>query len=178
MWHYNFCLDAYFFSHKFSIVFRLSIWMRERERIVYVCERVCVGVWKRDKDKEKRRLFDSEVERMYKYEKESVWKKDWENVWVWDRKEGILCIYEREKVWENVWRERKNIRERKRTYLSFFSVGWPKGSHTGILLKSQFDLIGTFWFTFQMSRGCWRSNINFIFWPHCYDRHVVSFLFS
>ena len=27
-------------------------------------------------------------------------------------------------------------------------------------------------------RGCWRTNINFIFWPHCYDRHVVSFLFS
>ena len=23
-------------------------------------------------------------------------------------------------------------------------------------------------------RGCWRPNINFIFWPHCYDRHVVS----
>ena len=22
-------------------------------------------------------------------------------------------------------------------------------------------------------RGCWRPNINFIFWPHCYDRHVV-----
>ena len=27
-------------------------------------------------------------------------------------------------------------------------------------------------------RGCWRPDINFIFWPHCYDRHVVSFLFS
>ena len=27
-------------------------------------------------------------------------------------------------------------------------------------------------------RGCWWPNINFIFWPHCYDRHVVSFLFS
>ena len=27
-------------------------------------------------------------------------------------------------------------------------------------------------------RGCWRPNINFIFWPHCYDRHVVSFLIS
>ena len=27
-------------------------------------------------------------------------------------------------------------------------------------------------------RGCWGPNINFIFWPHCYDRHVVSFLFS
>ena len=27
-------------------------------------------------------------------------------------------------------------------------------------------------------RGCWRPNINFIFWPHCYDRHVGSFLFS
>ena len=27
-------------------------------------------------------------------------------------------------------------------------------------------------------RGCWRPNINFIFWPHCYDRHVESFLFS
>ena len=27
-------------------------------------------------------------------------------------------------------------------------------------------------------RGCWRRNINFIFWPHCYDRHVVSLLFS
>ena len=27
-------------------------------------------------------------------------------------------------------------------------------------------------------RGCLRPNINFIFWPHCYDRHVVSFLFS
>ena len=27
-------------------------------------------------------------------------------------------------------------------------------------------------------RGCWRANINFIFWPHCYDRDVVSFLFS
>ena len=27
-------------------------------------------------------------------------------------------------------------------------------------------------------RGCWRPNINFIFWPQCYDRHVVSFLFS
>ena len=25
---------------------------------------------------------------------------------------------------------------------------------------------------------CWRPNINFIFWPHCYDRHVVSLLFS
>ena len=23
-------------------------------------------------------------------------------------------------------------------------------------------------------RGCWRPNINFTFWPHCYDRHVVS----
>ena len=23
-------------------------------------------------------------------------------------------------------------------------------------------------------RGCWRLNINFIFWSHCYDRHVVS----
>ena len=27
-------------------------------------------------------------------------------------------------------------------------------------------------------RGCWGPNINFIFWPHCYDRHVVSLLFS
>ena len=27
-------------------------------------------------------------------------------------------------------------------------------------------------------RGCWRPNLNFIFWPHCYDRHVMSFLFS
>ena len=27
-------------------------------------------------------------------------------------------------------------------------------------------------------RRWWRLNINFIFWPHCYDRHVVSFLFS
>ena len=27
-------------------------------------------------------------------------------------------------------------------------------------------------------RGWWRPNINFIFWPHCYDRHVVSFLFT
>ena len=27
-------------------------------------------------------------------------------------------------------------------------------------------------------RGCWRPNINFIFWLHCYDRHVVSFLFT
>ena len=27
-------------------------------------------------------------------------------------------------------------------------------------------------------RGSWRPNINFIFWPHCYDRHVVFFLFS
>ena len=27
-------------------------------------------------------------------------------------------------------------------------------------------------------RGCWRLNVNFIFWPHCYDRHVVSLLFS
>ena len=27
-------------------------------------------------------------------------------------------------------------------------------------------------------RGCWRPNINFIFWPHCYDRHAVSFLLS
>ena len=27
-------------------------------------------------------------------------------------------------------------------------------------------------------RGCWWPNINFIFWPHCYDRHVVPFLFS
>ena len=27
-------------------------------------------------------------------------------------------------------------------------------------------------------RGSWRSNITEIFWPHCYDRHVVSFLFS
>ena len=27
-------------------------------------------------------------------------------------------------------------------------------------------------------RGCRRPNVNFIFWPHCYDRHVVSFLFS
>ena len=27
-------------------------------------------------------------------------------------------------------------------------------------------------------RGCWRPNINFIFWPRCYDRHVVSLLFS
>ena len=26
-------------------------------------------------------------------------------------------------------------------------------------------------------RGCWRPNINIIFWPHCYDRHVVSFPF-
>ena len=23
-------------------------------------------------------------------------------------------------------------------------------------------------------RGWWRPNINFIFWPHCYDRHIVS----
>ena len=27
-------------------------------------------------------------------------------------------------------------------------------------------------------RGCRRPNVNFIFWPHCYDRHVVSLLFS
>ena len=27
-------------------------------------------------------------------------------------------------------------------------------------------------------RGCLRPNINFIFWPHCYDCRVVSFLFS
>ena len=26
-------------------------------------------------------------------------------------------------------------------------------------------------------KGCWRPNINFIFWPHCYDRHVMSFMF-
>ena len=27
-------------------------------------------------------------------------------------------------------------------------------------------------------RGYRRSNLNFIFWPHCYDRHVVPFLIS
>ena len=27
-------------------------------------------------------------------------------------------------------------------------------------------------------RECWRPNMNFIFWPNCYDRHIVSFLFS
>ena len=27
-------------------------------------------------------------------------------------------------------------------------------------------------------RGWWRLNINFIFWPHCYDPHIVWFLFS
>ena len=27
-------------------------------------------------------------------------------------------------------------------------------------------------------RGNWRSNITELFWPCCYDRHVVSFLFS
>ena len=27
-------------------------------------------------------------------------------------------------------------------------------------------------------RGSWRSNITAIFWPQCYGRHVVSFLFS
>ena len=27
-------------------------------------------------------------------------------------------------------------------------------------------------------KGCRRPNVNFIFWPHCYDRHVVSLLFS
>ena len=27
-------------------------------------------------------------------------------------------------------------------------------------------------------RRCWRPNVNIIFWPHCYDRHVVSLLFS
>ena len=26
-------------------------------------------------------------------------------------------------------------------------------------------------------RGCWRPNITSIVWPHCYDRHVVSFSF-
>ena len=26
--------------------------------------------------------------------------------------------------------------------------------------------------------ACWRPNINFIFWPHCYERHVLSLLFS
>ena len=41
-------------------------------------------------------------------------------------------------------------------------------------------------FIARIRKGCsrfaceraWRPNINFIFWPHCYDRHVVSFLFS
>ena len=27
-------------------------------------------------------------------------------------------------------------------------------------------------------RGSWISNITAIFWPHCYDRHVVSFSFN
>ena len=27
-------------------------------------------------------------------------------------------------------------------------------------------------------RESWWSNMTVIFWPHCYDRHVVSFLFS
>ena len=31
---------------------------------------------------------------------------------------------------------------------------------------------------FERVRGCWRPNIIIIFWPHCYDHHVVSFLFS
>ena len=46
--------------------------------------------------------------------------------------------------------------------------------------------IYTFHFIARVRKGCsrfacervLRPNINFIFWPHCYDRHVVSFLFS
>ena len=32
--------------------------------------------------------------------------------------------------------------------------------------------------SFLHVKGCCRPNINFTFWPHCYDRHVVSLLFS
>ena len=60
---------------------------------------------------------------------------------------------------ENAWRKTQET-SLQHIYLSLYCKGL-KGLLKGLHV-----------------RGCWRPNVNFIFWPHCYDRHVVSFLFS
>ena len=46
-----------------------------------------------------------------------------------------------------------------------------EGRHKKTSLEKYIPL--TLFVRFACER-CWRPNINIIFWPHCYDRHVVS----
>ena len=64
---------------------------------------------------------------------------------------------------------------------------WRKEAGTIKTQEDFFTIIFTSHFIARVRKGCWRfacervlerPNINFIFWPHCYYRHVVSFLFS
>ena len=64
----------------------------------------------------------------------------------------------------DAWRKTHEGRHRKISLTTFYLSFYCKSS------KGLFKVLHV--------RGCWRPNINFIFWPHCYDRHVVSFLFS
>ena len=64
----------------------------------------------------------------------------------------------------DAWRKTPEGRHRKISLITFYLSFYCKG------LQGLFKGLHV--------RGCWRLNINSIFWPHCYDRHVVSFLFS
>ena len=74
-----------------------------------------------------------------------------------------IHIYILDKYWHNDKRRIKDAR--RKTQEDFFTIIFT--SH--FICKSSKGL---------HVRGCRRPNANFIFWPHCYDRHVVSLLFS
>ena len=50
-------------------------------------------------------------------------------------------------------------------------INMQEGRHKKTSLEKYIPL--TLFVRFACER-CWRPNINIIFWPHCYDRHVVS----
>ena len=84
---------------------------------------------------------------------------------------GVAYIYILDKYWHN---DKRRIKDEGR------KTQEGRRKKTSLQLYFPLTLLQGFERVVQglHVRGCWRPNINFIFWPHCYDRHVVSFLFS
>ena len=76
--------------------------------------------------------------------------------------------------------QRHNIKDRRMNKRRMIKTQEGRHKKTSLEKYSPLPLLQGFERVVQglHVRGCWRPNINFIFWPHCYDRHVLSFLFS
>ena len=74
--------------------------------------------------------------------------------------------------------QRHNIKDRRRNEGRMIKTHEGRHKKTSLEKYSPLTLLQGFERVVEGLHviGCWRPNINFIFWPHFYDRHVVSCL--